>query len=87
LGACGEKPAPPLGEARLTVERYFAALARGDASAMCREMSPRARSNVASMAHVSSCVEAGRIIATVTQPELLRNLALMRLGRVDVHGR
>ena len=103
LGACGEKlapssgdkparssrerSAPASGEARATVERYFAALARGDAAAMCREMSARARSDAASLARVSSCVEAGRIIAISTQPELLRNLALMRLGRVEVNGR
>jgi hypothetical protein len=52
--ACGSStPAPPAGEAKQTVMRYFAAFARADGAGMCREMTPKARQVLGSKAHGS----------------------------------
>lgn len=85
--ACGSStPPPPAGQATATVKRYFAALSRGDAAAVCRELSPAARKGAASSARTSSCERAMHQAAASLEPEILRNLALARIEPAKVDG-
>ena len=86
VAACGSSTPPPAGEASETVKRYFAALSRGDVPGVCRELSPAARDDAASAGHASSCESAMTGVAKSIEPELLRNLALARIGPAKVDG-
>jgi len=87
LAGCGSStPPPPAGQAQATVRRYFLALSRGDAPAMCRELSPDARKDIAARAHVKSCEEAGRAVVREIDPAFRRDLASTLISEARVDG-
>jgi hypothetical protein len=87
LAGCGSStPPPPAGQARATVQRYFLALSRGDAPAMCRELSTGARKQIADRAGVKTCEEAARGVAKEIDPAFLRDLASTSIAEPRVRG-
>jgi hypothetical protein len=88
LAGCGgsSAPPPPAGQARATVQRYLLAFARGDAPAMCRELSPDARKDIAARAHAGSCEEAGREVVEQIDPVFRRDMAQTLIAEPRVRG-
>ena len=78
---------------RTTVQRYFAALGRGDAAGACRQLTPGSQEKLKEFADRvlrlkrPSCE--GAIGALLRSPNgaALRRLAHARITRIDVHGK
>jgi hypothetical protein len=85
--ACGSSaPPPPAGEAKQTVQRYFAAFARGDAAGMCREMTAETRKDAVARAHASSCVDVGGMVVNAVPSEIRERLRYTTVGTPRLDG-
>lgn len=75
-----------------TVHRYFAALGRGDARAVCRQLTPGSRDKLREFsdqvlhARHPSCQAAIGLLLRSSGGAALRRLAHARISRVAVHG-
>lgn len=75
-----------------TVHRYFAALGRGDATTVCRQLTPESRDKLrefsAQVLRVKhpSCEAAIGMLLRSSGGAALRRLAHARISRVEVHG-
>jgi hypothetical protein len=95
LGGCGKdksgSPNDAVREARATVTRYFAALARADASASCAQLSEQSREKLAEYGKEAlklrgeeSCdATVGALLQSTAGPGLRATARAARITRVD----